>query len=171
MASHITATERGRKLVITLADDDSPLEIVVPPVNTAVGSELYALWMGVLFAKSDTPIEDAELLAAKALGEENLALINDLRSEEATTVINAAFFWNVQGGGIELTRELLRDGLPKARLTLASNNGSGTELSLLMTLLATAKGAETRVLDATSAISSRRRIGESFRRKLGSQTT
>lgn len=157
----ITAVEKGRKLIITVgAGGDDAIEIAVPPVNTAVGSAIFALWAGITFAqvgdKDDTREEriakvevNAENMAKLAIGEDNWPVVEDLRSAESTAVINAAIFWNVQGGGIELVNEMLRDGYPKARMTLATSNGLGDVLSRLQTLLDGVLANQTRSPDGT----------------------
>lgn len=132
----ITAEEKGRKLIITVgAGEDDAIVIPVPPVSTAVGAGIFALWAGILFAQSDQAEVDAVNMSKMAVGEENWAVVEELRSAESTVVINAAMFWNVQGGGIELVQEMLQDGLPKARQSLAASNGLAAELSQLQTLL------------------------------------
>lgn len=143
--SNITAREKGRKLELTIGDDedDDKIVVLVPPVNTSTGAALLALWAGILFAQSEQPEVDAENLGRIAVGEENWEVVTELRSAESTTIINAAIFWNVQGGGIELVREMLRDGLPKARMSLAEANGLAAALSALQTLLNGASASQT----------------------------
>lgn len=146
----ITASEKGRKLIITVgAGDDDAIVITVPPVSSSVGTALFALWAGVLFAQSEQPLDDATNLSKLAVGEDNWDAVQELRSSEAELVVNAAFFWNTQGGGIELVNELLRDGFPKARATLAETNGFGDALSQLQTLLDGGLANQTRELDDT----------------------
>lgn len=133
--SKITAVEVGRKLQLTVGDGDDAIVILVPPVRTSTGSALLALWAGIAFAQTEQPLVDAENLSKISVGEENWDVVDELRSEESALVINAAMFWNIQGGGIDLVQEMLRDGLPKARETLAQINGLGDALSALQTLL------------------------------------
>lgn len=138
----ITATEQGRHLILTI-DDVEPIVFDVKPVNTKLGSAMFALWAGVLFGQSEQPLVDAEGMSKLAIGEENWAQVEDLRSDEGNKIINAAFFWNTQGGGIELVNEMLSGGLPKARESLLKNNGLWEEYSLLLTLLDGASGNQT----------------------------
>jgi hypothetical protein len=159
----ITAVEKGRKLVITLGDgDDDNLVITVPPVNTATGAALFALWAGIVFAQSEQPEVDATNMSKIAVGEDNWPIVEDLRSAESTVVINAALFWNTQGGGIELVQEMLREGLPKARMSLAEANGLGTELSQLQTWLDGVSASQTLSPVATPDTSTPVGTGGSF---------
>lgn len=159
----ITAVEKGRKLVITLGDGgDDDLVITVPPVNTATGAALFALWAGIIFGQSEQAEVDATNMSKIAVGEENWPIIEGLRSAESTIVINAALFWNTQGGGIELVEEMLRDGLPKARMSLAEANGLGTELSQLQTWLDGVSESQTQSQAATPATSTPIGTGGSF---------
>lgn len=146
----ITASEKGRKLELTIGDEDDGLVILVPPVDTATGAGLLALWAGILFAQSEQPETDAVNMGKIAVGEENWTVVESLRSAESTLVINAALFWNVQGGGIDLVQTMLRDGLPKARTALAEANGLVEALSLLQTLLNGESENQTPPPDATS---------------------
>lgn len=155
----ITAVERGRKLIITVGDEDDSIVITVPPVSTAVGSTLLGLWARVVipYSSEDESKEDlaerlnadATAMARLAVGEENWPVVESLRSAESNLVINAAAFWNVQGGGIELVNEMFRDGLPKARQTLAETNGFGEVLSQLQTYLNGVSASRTRLLAGT----------------------
>ncbi|GAA4176592.1 hypothetical protein [Gryllotalpicola koreensis] len=136
MTSNITATEKGRNLELTVGDPGDPESIVltIKPLSSDVGARLLGLWAGIALATTDTAVEDANDLARTVIGAE-WEKFESLRAAEQTDVINAAFFWNVQGGGIDLVNEMLRDGLPKAQTALASANGYAQEFSLLTTLL------------------------------------
>lgn len=143
--SNITAREKGRKLELTIGadEDEDKIVVLVPPVNTSTGAALLALWAGILFAQSEQPEVDAENLGRIAVGEENWEIVNELRSAESSAIINAAIFWNSQGGGIEIVEQMLRDGLPKARTALAEANGLAAALSALQTLLDGASVSQT----------------------------
>jgi hypothetical protein len=136
----ITAVEKGRNLVLTVGDGDDAIVITVPPVPGRVGAAMLALWAGVLFAQSEQPETDAENMAKLAVGEENWPTVDELRYAESEAVVNAAIFWNVQGGGIDLVNEMLQDGYPKARQTLCERNGYGELYSQLQTLLSGGSG-------------------------------
>lgn len=153
--TQITAAEKGRNLILTVGEEgeDDTVTLTVRPVNAETGATLLALWLGIAFGHSSKPQDDATALGKTALGEDNWPALETLRSAEATDVINAAFFWNVQGGGIDLVNEMLRDGLPKAQETLASRNGFGQELSQLTTLLLSVAASETRAPAGTSGTS------------------
>lgn len=165
----ITASERGRRLVITIAaGTEDELEVVVKPLPTSVGGELLSSYTSILFgqvlpekpeqyvegspewiAASNTAAEEeARKFSKLALGEENWGVIEDLRWDEAEPVINAAFFWNVQGGGIDVVNELLRPkteggGLPKAREMLLESVGLSEAFGQLQTLLRMELGNQT----------------------------
>lgn len=133
----ITAVEQGRKLIITVGDGgDGSIVIPVSPVNAKTGAAIFALWVGVLFAQSEQLLVDAQSFSKTAVGEENWDVLdNELRWAEAEQVINAAFFWQTQGGTIELVDEFLDGGYPKARDSLLKANGMTTlwtEFSELM---------------------------------------
>jgi len=152
----VRAREQGRNLIITIDNPDDPaleVELTVPPVPGALGADLYALWLGLALGLSDDPDVDATNMSKIAVGEANWPTIdNDLRWAEAERVINAAFFWNVQGGGIELVNTLLEgeDGYPKAQVALLKRNGHLTRIEQLTTLLNSAVANETPTPDGTS---------------------
>lgn len=139
----ITAAEKGRNLVLTVGDDDGNVQVVVPPVPSKTGAALFALWVGVVFGQSDQAETDADAMARMALGEDNWAVVEDLRYAESEAVINAAIFWNTQGGGIDLVNEMLQAGYPKARQTLCERSGLGEMYSQLTTFLNGASGSLT----------------------------
>jgi hypothetical protein len=152
--ANITAVEKGRNLEITVGDagaDDS-LVFTVKPLPSSAGARLLSLWAGIAFAGTAQPEEDALDLGQTVIGDE-WDKIDELRSAESTDVINAAFLWNVQGGGIELVNEMLRDGLPKAQATLASASGFAQDFSALTTLLSGGAGAAIPSPGDTSATS------------------
>lgn len=152
----IKAHERGRSLVLTVGDGDDALEVVVRPVPGKIGSAMLAQWCGVLFGQSSQPEEDATDFSMAAIGEENWALVTDeLRFAEAEQVINAALFWQMQGGSIALVNEYLAEGLPKARLSLLQAVGLGDAFSQLQTLLNTASASPTPSPAATPDTSTR----------------
>lgn len=132
----ITAVEQGRKLIITVGDGgDDSIVITVPPVNSTIGAQLFARWVNVTFGQTEHPEIDAEWFSRQAIGEDNWDTIEELRSAEANVVINAAFFWQTQGGGIDVVNELLGDGFPKAQQTVLTTNGLWEAFSQLQILL------------------------------------
>lgn len=147
----ISAVEKGRNLEVTVGDGDDAIVITVPPVPARVGAAILALWLGVAFAQSDEPEVDVENMSKMAVGEGNWGTVEELRWAESEKVINAATFWNVQGGGIDLVNEMLQDGVPKARQTLCERNGYGETYSQLLTLLSGESGNPTRAQAATPA--------------------
>lgn len=160
--ANITAVEKSRNLEITVGDPGDPTSIVltIKPLPSSAGARLLALWAGVAFAASQQPEDDALDLSRTAIGDE-WETFETLRSAEQADVFNAAFFWNVQGGGIALVNEMLRDGLPKAQQTLASANGYAQDYSLLTTLLSGGAGNVTPSQADTSATSTQPGTGES----------
>lgn len=139
----IKAVEQGRRLVITVGDGDDAIVVSVAPVNTKTGAAVFALWAGILFGQSEQPEVDAGNMSKIAVGEENWDIIEELRYAEGEKVINAAFFWQTQGGGIDVVNEMLGGGFPKARETLLKTNGLWEEFSLLQTLLSGASEPQT----------------------------
>lgn len=137
----IQAYERGRNLILDLGEEgeDGFVRVTVRPVAAKVGAALQALQAGIAFAQSEDVDRDALLMGKLAVGEENWPLIDDeLRWAEAEAVIHAAFFWNVQGGGIDLVNMVLNrelGGHPKAMSTLMERNGLSKAFALLRTLL------------------------------------
>lgn len=137
----IQAYERGRKLIIDIGDegDDDMIRMTVKPIPAKQGAALQALNAGVAFAQSEDPERDVELMGKLALGEENWPVIDEqLRWQEAEAAVNAAFFWNVQGGGIDLVNTVLNEalgGYPKALSLLMQRNGLSTAFAQLQTLL------------------------------------
>ena len=153
----IQAYERGRKLIIELgeeADSDDLIRITVKPIPAKQGAALQALHAGVAFGQSKEPERDVTFMGKLAVGEENWPVIDgELRWSESEAVINAAFFWNVQGGGIDLVNIVLNEalgGYPKALSTLMQRNGLSTAFAQLTTLLSSDADAETPEPDATS---------------------
>lgn len=152
----IKAYERGRKLILDVGDegDDDMIRVTVKPINAAQGAALQALHAGITFAQSEDVERDALLMGKLAVGEENWDVIdNDLRWSEAEAVIHAAFFWNVQGGGVDLTNMVLNEALgghPKALSTLMERNGLSQAFGLLKTLLSGGEVAETPEPDGTN---------------------
>lgn len=145
----IKAYERGRKLVIDLGDegDEDAIRIEVKPLPAKEGAALQALHAGIAFGQTDELERDATLMGRLAVGVENWDTIESLRWAEAEPVIHAAFFWNVQGGGIDLVNTTLNEalgGYPKALSTLMERNGLSQAFSLLKTLLNSDEGSETR---------------------------
>ncbi len=136
----INAYERGRKLIIDLGDegDEDLIRITIKPLPAQKGAALQALHAGIAFGQAEDLERDATLMGKLAVGEENWPLIDELRWAEAEPVIHAAFFWNVQGGGIDLVNTTLNEalgGYPKALSTLMERNGLSQAFSLLQTLL------------------------------------
>lgn len=148
----ITATERGMNLALTIGDESDSFTVVIPPVGAKVGTMLLALWAGIAFGQSDQADVDAEAMSRLAVGSENWEIIQGseptedgsapqypgLRWAVADKVINAAFFWNSQGGSLEQVQALLDEsagGFPKAQELLLRTNGLWEEFELLQTLL------------------------------------
>lgn len=137
----IHAYERGRKLVIDLGDegDEDFIRVTIKPLSAEKGAALQALHAGIAFGQSDDPERDALFMGKLAAGEENWQIIDgELRWQEAESVVNAAFFWNVQGGGMDLVNTVLNEalgGYPKALSTLMTRNGLSNAFGLLTTLL------------------------------------
>lgn len=152
----LKAYERGRSLIIDVGDegDDGFIRLTVPPVPAKIGAALQALHAGIAFAQSEDVDRDATMLGKLAVGEENWPIIdNELRWAEAEAVIHAAFFWNVQGGGIDLVNMVLNGelgGHPKALSTLMERNGLSRAFGLLTTLLDSAAEDATPSPDGTS---------------------
>jgi hypothetical protein len=156
--TNITAIERGRSLQITVGEATEPdaIIITVKPLNTKLGTALYALWAGILFGQSEQPEIDSESMARMALGEENWEVLDELRWGETERVINAAFFWNVQGGSLEMVHTLLSEeagGFPKAQELLLTANGHLDLFRQLTTLLSSDEGNATPSPDGTSGTS------------------
>lgn len=155
----IQAYERGRNLIIDLGDesDEGFIRLTVKPVAAKVGAALQALHAGIAFAQSEDVERDAVLMGKLAVGEENWPTVDDeLRWAEAEAVIHAAFFWNVQGGGIDLVNMVLNrelGGHPKAMSTLMERNGLSKAFELLRTLLDGGEDAATPSPVATSGTS------------------
>lgn len=137
----IQAYERGRNLILDLGDegDDGFIRLTIKPVPAKVGAALQALHAGIAFAQSEHVERDALMMGRLAVGEENWPTVDDeLRWAEAEGVIHAAFFWNVQGGGLDLVNMVLNEGLggyPKALLTLMERNGLSRAFEQLRALL------------------------------------
>ena len=152
----IKAYERGRKLIIDLGDEDEEdfIRVTVKPVPSQAGASLQALHAGIAFGQSEDPNRDATLMGKLAVGEENWDLIDrELRWRESEAVINASFFWNVQGGGIDLVNVLLNEALgghPKALSMLMTRNGLSKPFELLTTLLSSDEANVTPEPDDTS---------------------
>jgi hypothetical protein len=149
----ITAEEQGRHLAITVGDGDEAIIFKIQPLNTKTGAALFALWAGVAFGQSETPEVDAEGFSRLAVGEENWAALDELRWAETERVINAAFFWQTQGGGIAIVNELLGEGFPKAQETLLRANGLWEVFSQLQTYLSGVSGNQTPPRDDTPGTS------------------
>lgn len=156
-----TATERGRSLVITFGDPGEPdsRSVTVAPIRASLGAALYALWAGIAFGQSEHPEVDAVSMGKLAVGEENWTILDEeLRWQESQDLIHAAFFWNVQGGGIDLVNTMLEQngatgGYPKAQELLVGRNGHSKAFGLLKTLLSSDAAAETPSPDDSSATS------------------
>jgi len=109
----ITATEEGRHLVLTLGDGQ---KIRIKPVPAAKGAELAAQWLNITFGRFPTIEELGEAgreFSRGALSGEHEEILAELRAAELAEVVNAAFYWNVQGGGLNLVQRMLQDGHPK----------------------------------------------------------
>lgn len=152
----IQAYERGRKLILDIGTegDEDFIRMTVRPIPAQQGAALQALNAGIAFAQSEDPERDATNMGKLAVGEENWPIIDEqLRWKEAEAAVNAAFFWNVQGGGIDLVNVVLNEalgGYPKALSTLMERNGLSTAFGLLTTLLSSDEDVETPAPDATS---------------------
>lgn len=121
----ITARENGRHLEIIVGGGADALTYLIPPVTAKIGAELLADWIGLASGSlgADEALQHASRLAARALSPEVIEQIDDLRWAEQEQVTNAAFMWNVQGGGIDLVNLYLVDGLGKARDALLARTG------------------------------------------------
>lgn len=152
----IKAFERGRKLIIDLGDEGEEdfIRVTVKPINSKQGAALQAIHAGIAFGQAGDPEQHAELMGKLAVGEENWPLIDEeLRWKEAEAVVNAGFFWNVQGGGIDLVNTVLNEalgGYPKALSTLMERNGLSEAFGLLTTLLNSDEAAATPAPEGTS---------------------
>ena len=160
----LKAYERGRTLIIDLGDegDEDFLRITVQPINARLGLVLQALHAGIQFGQSGTLEADATNMGRIAVGTENWDIIDGpestLRWAEANAVINAAFFWNVQGGGIDLVNTFLNPelgGHPKALSTLMQRNGLLPAFEQLTTLLDSVADAEIQSPAGTNDTSTR----------------
>ncbi|MBW1640478.1 hypothetical protein G3H63_15545 [Microbacterium resistens] len=112
----LTATEKGRKLHITIGDPSEPdaITLEVAPVDVETGALLLAHFLNIHVGVAADAITAAEDMALVALGEENFKTAQTLRPEEFRGAVQCAFFWNTQGGGTEALQTYLSDGLPKA---------------------------------------------------------
>ncbi len=133
----ITAREKGRQLELIVGGGDDALSFLVPPINAQAGAELLSEYLGIYLGQveGEAALGQARNVALLSLGEDVFTRIDDLRWAEQEQVVNAAFFWNVQGGGIESVNTLLRDGIPKAREELLKAVGLWDALSLFATSL------------------------------------
>lgn len=143
----VNAYEKGRKLIVELGEegDDDFIRVTVKPLSAELGAALQALHAGIVFGQSEDLERDAVLMGKLAIGEENWDLVEDLRWSESEALIHAAFFWNVQGGGIDLVNTLLTEslgGYPKALSTLMKRAGLSTVFEQLRTLLSGDEGNE-----------------------------
>lgn len=146
----LTAREKGRSLELIVGGGEDALTFLVPPVSSAVGATLLAKWLEIAFAQ--VPIEKAPEqmtdVARTALGDEVFDSITELRWAEQEEIVNAAFMWNAQGGGIELVQLYLAGGLGKARDELLRRMGLAEAWELLQTSLDSASA------DLTSTVAS-----------------
>ncbi|RLP68352.1 hypothetical protein D9V30_10205 [Mycetocola reblochoni] len=154
----ITAFERGRSLVFTIGDQAEPdhVTITVPPLPVRDGALLLAEYVGVVFGEADSIEElgrNAESMARRAVGPTAWEALQELRAEESNTVINAAVMWNVQGGGMQLVRDIIagdpRVTVPKAREALLNEHGLSQASAALGTLLSGALESLTPSQDGT----------------------
>jgi hypothetical protein len=134
----ITAREKGRSLELIVGGGDETIDFLVPPISAAAGATLLADWLSVAFAQ--VPAEEApakmESIARAALGDDVFEKITELRWGEQEQIVNSAFMWNAQGGGIELVNLYLEGGLPKARAALLDKVGMTGAWELLQASLA-----------------------------------
>jgi hypothetical protein len=146
------AYEKGRNLIIDIGDENEEgfVRVTVKPIPAKLGAALYALWLGIAFGQAEDLELSAENMGKLAVGEENWPTIegDELRWEETEKVIHAAFFWNVQGGGMDMVNTLLEQngstgGYPKAQAELVKRNGHSTAFAQLTTLLSSVEAAET----------------------------
>lgn len=149
----IKIQEQGRRLKITVGGE---LELLIPPVPNAVGVTLLANYtqllnigagvvesMGVdiedlstelaelslgrpVFKDPDAPTEREQ--KAQAEFEDLWEVFSDLRAAEQKPVFEAAFFWQVYGGGIDVANAHVdngagSDGREKAQALLFENTG------------------------------------------------
>ena len=154
----IRAYERGRNLIIDIGDEgeEGHVRLTIPPVPAAQGAALQALHAGIAFGQSEDSERDATLMGKLAVGEDSWPTVDELRWAEGSAVVHAAFFWNVQGGGIDLVNTFLNEALgghPKALSTLMERNGLSQAFKALTTLLSSGEAAETPSPAATSGTS------------------
>lgn len=110
----IEAKEKGRRLHVTIGDEDDNELFIIEPVNVEQGALLLAHFLSIYAGVVADALEAGTDLAMVALGEDNYERAQQLRSEEFKGLVHAAFFWNVQGGGSDAMNTYLQDGLPKA---------------------------------------------------------
>lgn len=139
----ITAREKGRHLELIVGGGEDALTFLVPPITSAEGASMLADWVEVAFGA--TPTAEAAETKVRSVAERALSLpvfqqTEELRWGEQEQVINAAFMWNVQGGGLDLVTEYLSGGMGKARETLLRAVGLWEAYSLLQTSLASELG-------------------------------
>jgi hypothetical protein len=146
------------------------VRVWIPPVTAAMGTRIWALYAGILFAESESGDEELDATTVveiatgsyadesapddvKAAAVAQKALLDSLRWEEANAVAEAAIYWNVQGGGMDAVNALLKEGNPKAQELVVKRNQLWGVLSQLRTLSNTVSDPATQspaVMPATS---------------------
>lgn len=150
--SQVKAREVGMNLELSVGDE---WQMIVKPIPAKLGAALFAMYSGIMFEQvaPENVERDATNMANRSIGEENVARLEELRWQMANDIASAAFFWNVQGGGIDLVQEMLSDGHPKAQATLMDRNGMASAYSQLMMLRSGVSENPTRSQGATPATS------------------
>lgn len=173
---NIKAREIGRQLQITLGgaeegmtDEETEIaerdvrRILIPPVNAKHGTAIFQHYARILFQTTEeAPEDEAERMSRIAAGafwdedtppaereraEAQWAAIEELRQDEATTVLSMALYWNAQGGGLKVVEALLQDGHPKAQeLLLVTNELWNVYSRLKMLTQSQSSGVATEIL-------------------------
>lgn len=162
----ITAREKGRQLELIVGGGEDQMVFLVPPINTQTGSELLSEWVGLATGQADVTdvdknaeddpgeaerlqttratLRSAEYVARTSLSNavyDDPRFQGELRWAEQEQIVNSAFMWNVQGGGIDLVELYLVGGLPKAREELLKRTGLHEAFSIFSQLLDSASDA------------------------------
>lgn len=135
----ITAREVGRRLEITVGSGEDALVYEIAPMSAKAGQELALQWLRLrLSAEAPKALIDlSEAFASAALGEANKARVEeeDLRGEEVTELINAAFLWNVNGGGKRFVDLFIAEGRAASDAAFLKVQGIADAEELLRALI------------------------------------